>query len=170
MSQFFQHWNILDYVLAAVFLISVILSFFRGFMREIISLVTWFLAFYLALQFSPALSGVLHNVISYPKAAYIVSFIVIFIIVMILGGIAKRMARAIDKIAFLGFFDKILGIVFGVLRGLLFVAIILFIIRLTPMQHSAWVQSSQLAQHFQSAVNYFGSFIPKEIQNLSLKN
>ena len=163
MSQFFQHWNALDFILAAIFLISVILSFFRGFVREAISLVTWFLAFYLALQFSPALSGALHCVISHPKAAYAVSFVVIFIIVMILGGIVKRMAGEIVRIAFLGFFDKILGIIFGAVRGLLFIAIILFIIQLTPMHDSDWIKASALAPHFQSVLVRFNSLIPKEI-------
>jgi membrane protein required for colicin V production len=166
MNHFFSHWNILDFVLAIVFLFSVILSFFRGFVCEAISLITWFLAFYLALQFSPAFAGTLHSFISNPKAAYIVAFIIIFIIVMILGGIVKKLASGLVKLSFLGFFDKIFGFVFGVVRGILFIAIILFIIQLTPFHDSTWMKTSQLVPHFHGLIAYFDKLIPKQILNL----
>lgn len=163
MTHLFANWNVFDYVLAAIFLFSVIVSFFRGFVREAISLITWFLAFYLALQFSPALSSTLHTSISNPKGAYLVSFAIIFIIVMILGSIIKKLANGLMQLPFLGFFNKILGFVFGVVRGVLFVAIIQFIIQLTPMHDSTWVKTSQVAPHFQKMVAYFNTLIPKGI-------
>lgn len=162
MENIFLNWTALDYILVAVMLISVILSFFRGFVREAISLVTWFLAFYFALQFAPTLSGVFHF-ISNPKISYAISAILIFLIVLLLGKLVGKLAHEIMKISLLGFFDKILGFIFGVVRGALFIVIILFVIELTSWHTAAWFQHSQLAPHFQKCVAYCRTLLPKDL-------
>lgn len=162
MTNLFLNWTALDYALAAVMFFSVILSFFRGFIREAISLVTWFLAFYFALQFAPTLSGALHF-ISNPKISYAISAILIFLIVLLLGKIVGKLAHEVMKISLLGFFDKILGFIFGVVRGALFITIILFVIELTSWHTAAWYQHSQLAPHFQKCVDYCRTLLPKEL-------
>lgn len=163
MSHLFLNWNILDYILAVIVFISVIFSFFRGFVREIISLVTWFLAFYATLTFSPALSGLFRSAISNPKAAYITAAIVIFVIVLILGAIVSKLASGLVKLSLLGFFDKIVGIVFGVARGVLLVIIILFAIQLTPFHDAAWMKASQLAIRFQPCIAHLNALLPKDL-------
>ena len=163
MSHLFLNWNALDYILAVIVLASVIFSFFRGFVREAISLVTWFLAFYLALKFAPSVSGLFHSVISNPKAAYIAAAIVIFVVVLILGAVVSKLAHGVIQLSFLGFFDKILGFAFGVVRGILLVTIILFIIQLTPFHDAAWMKASQLAIHFQPLITHFNALLPKDI-------
>lgn len=168
MEHFFSNWTSLDYVLAIVFLISVVLSFFRGFVREIISVLTWFFAFYLALKFAPAVSGLLHSVVVNPKLSYGIAFAIIFIIVHIIGKLICVMSQGIMKVTFLGMFDKVLGFVFGVVRGVLLITIILVVIHMTHYDNAVWMQQSVIAPHFQKAVAHFTVLFPKDLFNLSL--
>ncbi len=167
MQHLFLNWTGLDFVIAAILLFSIIVSFFRGFLREAISLLTWFLAFVGALKFAPDVSNLLHSVISSPKSRYVVAAVLIFILVLILGMIVNKLAHALVTTSGLGFIDKILGFIFGVARGLLFVTIMLLIIQASPFQNDAWVKKSQIAPYYQPYVTHFSDLLPKEIKTVS---
>lgn len=176
MAQVSAHWNIFDYVIVGVILLSVIVGFFRGFLREAISLATLFLAFYGALKFSYVISGMFHFV-SNPRLQYILSAIVTFIVIMVIGAVISKVAGGLLTVSGLGIFDKLLGLGFGAARGLLFVTIMLLAIQVTKMDNLAWVQQSDLAPRFQAIVTHFSGMLPKEVmnvtawmQNLSIKN
>lgn len=166
MAQVSAHWNLFDYVIVGVVLLSVIVGFFRGFLREAISLATLFFAFYAALKFSYVISGMFHFV-SNPRLEYILSAIVTFIVVMVLGAMINKVAGGLLMATGLGIFDKLLGLGFGAARGLLFVTIMLLAIQVTRMDNLAWVQQSDLAPRFQPIVTYFSGMLPKELTNVT---
>src|SRR3989338_1774982 len=112
------HFNGLDYAIIGIVLLSLIISFFRGFLREAISLITWFCAFVAALKFSPIFTQWFHF-IPHDKTRYVVCAVATFIVVMIIGMLINKLAHALVTTSGLGFFDRILGVVFGVARGLL---------------------------------------------------
>ena len=82
-----------------------------------------------------------------PWLADIVGFVVIFIGVVIVAGIAGRIVRWAMKAAGLSLFDRLLGALLGVVKGSLFVAIILMgMTAFTPS--SPLLERSQLAPYF----------------------
>lgn len=167
MKQLIVNWNVFDFIIVGIILLSVITGLFRGFLREAISLATLFLAFYLALKFSPAFSGVFHSFISNPKTRYIVAAILTFLIVLILGSIINKLAYGLVTTSGLGFIDKLLGLVFGAARGILFVTIIILIVQMSPLHNAVWFQRSELTPHFQMLVAHFSGLIPKDVLNVS---
>ena len=95
-SAFHSTW--FDAVLLGIIAVSVIVSFFRGFLREAISLCSWVIGIGLALKFSSAIA---HNVFSWihsTVAAYIVAFIVIVAAVLLLGWLATKVLKGIATI------------------------------------------------------------------------
>lgn len=167
MNQTLTHFGTLDWVILGIVFVSVIVSFFRGFLREAISLATWFFAFFAAIKFSPILDNLLSSLISHHTTRFIVSTVSIFVVVLIIGMLINKLANSIVKTAGLGFFDKILGIIFGAARGLLFVIIILLVVIESPYQESSWFKQSQLAPHFKQPVSYFIDLLPKNIRSVS---
>lgn len=166
MSQLILNWNVFDFVIAGIIFISVITGFFRGFLREAISLATLFLAFYAALKFSPTLSGLFQSFIANLKIRYVASAVLTFVIVFVLGLIVNKLAHGLVVTSGLGFFDRLLGLIFGAARGILFVTIILLIVQVGHFYNATWVQRSQLTLRFQPIVARFSGFIPKDVSSV----
>lgn len=167
MNQTLMHFGTFDWVILGVVLVSVIVSFFRGFLREAISLATWFLAFFVAIKFSPVVDNLLKSFISHDITRYVASVSLIFIVVLIVGMIINKMAKSIVTTTGLGFLDKALGIVFGAARGFLFVIIILLVITESTYQDSTWFKQSTLAPYFKGPVSYFIALLPENIKSFS---
>lgn len=165
MNHLFSNWNSLDYSFAGILLMSVILGLLRGFVREIISLVTWVAAFFAALKLSPEVSVLMHSVIPNDKVRYGVSIAVIVIVVFLVGFIASKIARGFLTVTGMGIVDRFFGAIFGAARGALFVVVVLLITQLTSSQDASWVQKSKLAPYFHPLVTYAMPMIPKEFHN-----
>jgi len=168
MENFISHLNVLDYVLMGVVALSVIISFFRGLLREAISLVTWFLAFFIALKFSPDVSSLFHNMIHSDTVRHILAVLLLFFAVLIIGMILNKLAHTLVSVSGLGLFDRLLGFIFGTARGLLFVVIILLVIQASSYQKSDWMQQSQLAPCFRPYVAWFQTMMPNEMNRISM--
>jgi membrane protein required for colicin V production len=82
-----------------------------------------------------------------PWLGDVAAFVVIFVAVVILAGIAGRIARWAMKEAGLSLFDRLLGGLLGVVKGALFVSIILMgVTAFAPT--STWLEGSELAPYF----------------------
>ena len=161
------HLNSLDYIIIAVVALSVIISFFRGLLREAISLITWFLAFVIALKFSPDVGHWFQSIIPNPTARNLIAVVLLFVGVLIIGILCNKLAHSLVSASGLGFLDKLLGFVFGLLRGFLFVIIILLIIDASTYQQSNWVAQSELAPYFEKYVQLFKKMMPDEMKRIS---
>lgn len=162
-----EHFTGLDYTIAGVVLFSVILSFFRGFLKEAISLLTWVLAILLPVKFAPEVSKLLETYIASNDLRYGLSLGIVFIVVFIVGLFVNMMAGGLVKTTGLGFLDRILGVVFGAGRGLMLAVAIILVIGLTPYHQAAWVKNSVLLPKLRPLVNHLQSHLPEKIGHVS---
>jgi len=165
-----MHWysmNWFDLAIIGIIAISIIVSFFRGLLREMVSLIAWVAAVLLALKFGQYLGEDIAKHFSSPMVRYLIGFFVIFIAVLVVGFIVNVIIKyLIDKVG-AGFFDRIFGVVFGAARGLLFVAVVLMFLGVSPMRDATWLQDSQIAPMFEPLVSWLDSFLPKQLKQLS---
>ena len=153
----------IDVVILALIALSAILSLFRGFVKEAVALVTWLVALWVAMAFYEDLAAILSQWISLPSAQRITAFAVLFICVLLLGAIVNFLAsKLVNKTGLTGT-DKLLGIVFGVARGGVIVAILVLLAGLTPLPQDPWWQESQLLGYFQELAMWMRSYLPNEI-------
>lgn len=157
--------NYIDIGIVVLTLLSALVGFVRGFVREAISLTTWVAAIALAFIYAETLSAKLPFNISHDLARMGVSFLLIFIGVIVLGSIINYLlTKAISAIG-LGSVDRVLGGAFGVLRGALIVtlAVLLLGLGLTPITEMDLWKSSQLVPHFTDAAEWLKEVIPEDI-------
>jgi membrane protein required for colicin V production len=136
MISFSHTMNLLDVILAVPLIWFIYRGFVKGLILGIISLASLILGVYLGFRFSgPAadmISAHFHVVTPYLNLiAFAVIFLVVIIILFIFG---KLLEKAIDLLA-LGFLNKLLGALFGLAKGIIFVSLILFIINLVDVNH-----------------------------------
>lgn len=156
--------NWADIIIVAIVLFSALISLFRGFVREALSLVSWVLAFWFALSFCHPLSDLLTNYIKSPTLRIGAAFGGIFVVVLIACGIINYIiSTLVDKTGLSGT-DRLLGIVFGLIRGVLLVAALLLVARLTtPMADEEWWTGSTFIQYFDPVEGWLQGFIPQEV-------
>ena len=157
-----------DYTIIGIFGFSILISFFRGFLKEAISLVTWGAGILLALKFAKPVSTFLHEHVHSEMASYAISFVGIFILVWLLGTVVSFLIRlAVDRTAILSGADRMLGIVFGALRGLLVVAVVMMFINASAMQSALWYKKATLPIYFQGVVLWLDGFLPQHLQHVT---
>ena len=130
-----------DYFIIGIIFFSSLVSFWRGFVREVFSLAGWVVAFFVASSFYPYLASLLLQINSpyLQNSEYMrngIAAAILFIAVLIVSGIVNALVgQLVDKTGLSGT-DRVLGAAFGVLRGVFIVAAILFFF---VSQLLAWV-------------------------------
>ena len=153
----------IDIVIIALIALSAILSLFRGFVKEALALATWLIALWVAMTFYEPLSQSLANWISLVSAQKITAFAVLFIAVLLIGAVVNYLAGKLVSKTGLSGTDKLLGMVFGVARGGVIVAILVLLAGLTPLPQDPWWQESQFLGYFQEFALWMRNFLPGEI-------
>ncbi len=113
----------LDWALVAIVISSALLSLWRGFMREAIALAGWVVAVILARLFHEDLAKHLSDDIQPARLKLVVAWIVIFIVVLIIGFVIAKLSQALVEKAGLTTADRLLGMGFGIVRGLVLCAV-----------------------------------------------
>jgi membrane protein required for colicin V production len=153
----------IDIVIIAVIALSAILSLFRGFVKEALALASWLIALWVAMTFYEPLAQWLGHWITLASAQKITAFAVLFIAVLLLGAIVNYLAGKLVSKTGLSGTDKMLGIVFGVARGGVIVAILVLLAGLTPFPQDHWWKQSQFLGYFQDLALWMRNFLPGEI-------
>ena len=153
--------NFIDYFLITVVGLSIVLSLFRGFVREVISLIGLVLAFIVASRVSASTGDYLGQWIPSSTMADIAGFALIFIIVMVVVGIIGALIRKLVDLAALTATDRTLGIFFGAARGMLLIALCFLVYTSYTKPDAAWLKQSTLAPYGIQLGELLGQAIPE---------
>jgi membrane protein required for colicin V production len=156
--------NLFDCLLIAILAYSTIVAFMRGIILELFSLGGLIAGILIASWNYGCLAEYLEHFIATPAVAEIVSYLLLVIGVMVLSALlGKALNRTAHAIG-LGFFDRILGAIFGFGRGcLLGVAILMAIAAFIP--HSTWIENSQLSSYFLAGAHAVSFVVPYDLQH-----
>jgi len=159
-------FNWVDYAIIGIVLFSIVISFFRGFLREAVSLVTWISGILIALKFADSVQPYLTFVDS-PMWQYIIAVILLFLIVFLFGMLVNIVLRLFVKTVGFGFMDRVLGVFFGIVRGVLITAVLLMFASAGSAKGDAVLKQSRLAPDFQPLVLWLDGFLPKQMHQFS---
>lgn len=150
----------IDYAILALIAVSLIIGLVRGFVKEAFSLLMWVLAIWVGLNFSREFSGFLTSLISLPSARIAAAFAILFFITLILGGaIGFLLGELIKKTGLTGT-DRFAGMLFGIVRGMVVVAVCVMLAGLTPLPEDSWWKESVLIPPFQSLALWLREQLP----------
>ena len=134
----------IDIVILALIVLSAILSLFRGFVKEALALATWLVALWVAMSFYEPFAEWLSQWITLASAQKITAFALLFVCVLLLGAVVNYLASKLVSRTGLTGTDKMLGIVFGIARGGVIVAILVLLAGLTARFMVAGLTVSRL--------------------------
>jgi membrane protein required for colicin V production len=154
--------NLADLLIVAVLAGSVISAFVKGFFVEVFSLAGLIVGLFFAAAnygvFAPWVLVLIHN----QPAADLIAFLVIALLVMLLAGLAGRLLRTLFRGVGLGVVDRLLGALFGLVKGCVVVTLVLMgIVAFLPRQ--AWLENSRLAPVFLTAAHGGSHVVPFDL-------
>lgn len=150
--------NWLDIVILVVLALSGLFGLWRGFVREVLSLAAWIAALLVARFYAPALMPRLEGFLANEMARYVLAFALLCIGVLILGALINYLMSKLIRAAGLQISDRLLGIVFGVARGVLIVALLVFI-AMNFFSTEPWWQASVLLPYVTELIEWSRLFI-----------
>ncbi len=131
-----------DIALLVIIVISALLSLLRGLTREVLSLAAWIIAFWVARMFNPDAALWVSSFISLPSAQWAVGFGLLFFVTLLAMGLINYLVGRVIAATGLSATDRVLGIVFGVLRGVAVVTLLIFLATFTPLTKDPWWSQS----------------------------
>jgi membrane protein required for colicin V production len=152
-----------DYVILGLVGLSATVSLLRGFVREALSLAGWVLAFWVALTFTREVAAVLPPSISVPSARLAVGFLALFFGTLLVTALVNFLAAQLVERTGLSGRDRLLGVVFGVARGAVIVAILVLLAGFTALPQDPWWRASALLPHFQQMALWTRGFLPPDL-------
>ena len=137
-------FSILDWVIVLIVLLSVLQAIAQGFFHEFFALAGVVVGYLLAAWEYPRAAAWFAPHVNYQWVADIAGFFTIFLVVMLLAGVIGRIARwAVHGVGF-RWFDRLLGAVFGFLRGAAVVTVVVLALAAFAPQWG-WLQQSRIA-------------------------
>ena len=140
--------NWLDYAFLGVGAASILIGAIRGFVREIISVVTWVAAFWVAIRYTPEVAAYFETWLNSPMVRLAVAFALLLIATLLLGALLGWMGRLLVGRTGLTGTDRALGVVFGGLRGALLVGLMVLGAGLTALPEESWWRESVIVDTY----------------------
>jgi len=153
----------IDFVILGIILVSALISLIRGFVREAFSLAVWLLAFWVSWTFFRDLSVRMESLITTPSVRLGVAFVILMILSLTVGGLLNYLVIRLINSTGLSGSDRFIGMIFGIARGVLFMAILVLLAGLTPLPQDPWWQHSVLIPYFQELALWLKDLLPPEV-------
>ena len=153
--------TVVDVIILFVIFLSALFSLLRGFVKEAISLTTWIAAIWIATTFSAKLAVILPEGIESEAVRLSVAFGLFFIVTLMLGALVNVVVANFVKKTGLTGADRVFGIFFGFLRGLLIIVVFVVVGSFTPLPEQEWWQSSNLLERFEKLGYMLKPYFPE---------
>ena len=156
--------NLADWFILIVLIASGVISFTRGFTKELLSLFLWLAAFIAAISLEYLATPKINEFIGNQEISKIVSYIVVFVIFIFLGGMIIKFISKLIKWSGASGFDRFLGIFFGLVRGLI-VLFVIFLLLPSGLKTTNLINNSKITPIIQKYAPEIEAYFRNLIDN-----
>ena len=156
--------NLADWFILIVLIASGIISLSRGFTKEFLSLFLWLAAFVAAISLEYLATPKINEFIGNQEISTIISYIVVFIVFIFLGGIIIKFISKLIKWSGASGFDRFLGVIFGLFRGLI-VLFVIFLILPSGLKTTDVINNSKITPIIQKYAPQIEAYFRDLIDN-----
>ena len=161
--------NVTDLVILFVVGSSGIISLFRGFTKELLSLLLWIFAFFAAVGLEDYVTPNITEIIGNSEASKIIASVIIFLISIIVGGFLINLISRVVKWSGMSGFDKFMGVLFGTGRGLIVILAVYFLLP-SNLKESEVFTSSKISPFFEDLLPILEGYIEELLEKSDLED
>jgi membrane protein required for colicin V production len=163
--------NWLDFVLLLILGLSAVGGIAKGFARLVIGLLATVAGFLCGLWFYGSAAGFILPYVSHKGVANFIGFFLIFLGVVLLGALIGKLLGLLLKWAGLSWLNRLMGGVFGLLRGLVFaIALVLALLAFSPNPPPRSVINSRIAPYVIDAAHFCANLAPREVREGAMRS
>lgn len=159
-------WDWVDIAIVAIIGLSVLTGLFRGFVKELVALCAWVLAIGLGIKYAQACDPWLQPYIQEQSVRTGAGFIIILLSVLLAGGIVNAVLSFILKRSGLNGTDRTLGLVFGFVRGVFIVALLMVAVKMTSLPYQEYEKKSVFYARFNPVVGLIYEHLPTFVKQV----
>ena len=159
--------NLTDWSILVILIASGVISLSRGFTKEFLSLFLWLAAFVAAISLEFLATPKINEYIGNQEISKIISYIVVFIIFIFLGGILIKFISKLIKWSGASGFDKFLGVLFGLTRGLV-VIFVIFLLLPSSLKSTDLIINSKITPIIQTYAPEIEAYFRNLVDNRNL--
>ena len=159
--------NLTDWSILVILIASGVISLSRGFTKEFLSLFLWLAAFVAAISLEFLATPKINEYIGNEEVSKIISYIVVFIIFIFLGGILIKFISKLIKWSGASGFDKFLGVLFGLTRGLV-VIFVIFLLLPSSLKSTDLIINSKITPIIQTYAPEIEAYFRNLVDNRNL--
>lgn len=156
--------NPFDTIITIILGYCLIRGFFRGLIKEISSIIGVLGGFYIGHSYYLEIARPLSAWISNPAYAKILGFMLLFCGVFVFVSILGVIIKYLMNIAFLGWVDRICGVLFGIAKGVLITSVLLMILTAFLPKGAPMIKDSLLAPHVSRVSEIMAQLVSKEMK------
>jgi len=155
--------TLFDLAVIAIIGLSVLLSVIRGLVREVLALAAWVVAFFAANVLAGTIAPWMPEALPTEEIRLLAGFLCVFLSVLIAMSVLAILASKLVKSAGLGLEDRLLGVAFGLARGLLVVMILVLLAGLTSLPRQAVWRNAVLSSPLEAFAGIIKGWLPLEL-------
>ena len=148
-----------DILIFLVLLGSTLIGLLRGFVREAASLTFWIVAIWAAWKFGPVLEPYLGGLMADPKVAPWVGRLIVLVIVLLIGWLIGMLLSYFTRSVGLGPLDRIVGLLFGVVRGMVLMGLMIIGGELLHLNQEDWWSRSRLVPYGETVGDWLRAMV-----------
>jgi membrane protein required for colicin V production len=152
-----------DYAVIGIVALSLVLGLWRGVVSEMMALAAWVLAFMAALEFGAESGQLVFPGIADPAVRALAGCALVFFGVLVAMSLVRLAVRSMVKALGLSLSDRLLGMIFGLARGVLLVMILVAVGGMTAAPQQVWWKQATLAPPLQTAVLAARPWMPDDL-------
>jgi membrane protein required for colicin V production len=155
--------TVFDYAVLAILGLSVIISVWRGAVREVLALASWIAAFLAAQTYAGPVAAYLPDSVPNASLRLLGGFVIVFLIVLLLTALLAIAISKLVRAAGLGLVDRGLGAIFGLVRGMLVVLTLVLLCGLTAAPRVPAWREAMLSPPLEAVAMSVKPFLPDEL-------
>ena len=148
-----------DVLIVLVLLGSTIIGLLRGFVREAVSLVFWVAAVWAAWKFGPIIEPRLGGVLAYPNVAPWIGRLCVLVLVLLVGWVVGMLLGYFTRSLGLGVMDRVIGVLFGIVRGMVLVGLLIIGGELLHLNQEEWWNRSKLVPYGETVGDWLRAMV-----------
>jgi len=152
-----------DLVVAGIVLVSAAVGAWRGLVGEALAMISWVLAIVVAWMFGAQLGESLFASLKEPALRTLAGYGSLIVIVLAAVALVKLLLRQALKALGLSITDRVLGVVFGLARGLAIVLVLIAAAGLTSAPKQVWWKTASLSAPLETVVLALRPMLPPDI-------
>ncbi|MCB1845011.1 MAG: CvpA family protein [Halioglobus sp.] len=157
-----------DLVIAAAVLVSIIVGFARGFVKEAVSVASLLLAIWAAFNIGPHAETLSADWFGSDAMQLWFGRLLVFIVVLAIGGLVGWGIAKLVRLSVLSGMDRLLGMGFGFCRGVVLVAVFVIGGQYASFDQDNWWRESRFIPYLSQVADWLRVLAPKGMELLQV--